>query len=329
MMPEPQRAQLAASSLDDLLHEVLERITSEGARITSTGGANTEIWGASLVLTNPLARVSRSETRGKLFSPLGELCWYLSGSADHSAIEYYVMPYPNRLPDGQVFGAYGPRLREKAGGDQIEQIIAMLRRKPDSRRAVIQIFDSADNLHTDQSLQPPCTCTLQFLVRDGALQLIAYMRSNDVMRGMTHDVFCFTMLQELVARSLDRPLGTYTHMVGSLHVYDRDAEEAQAFLDEDWQQTAPIMPAMPPGDPWAGVDALLQQEAQLRRDGADAVVELPDEEYWADLVRLLQIYALTRGRRSPDHASRAVATRDALACRAYAPFVTQRLDGRA
>lgn len=328
-MPEPQRAHLTASTLDDLLHTVLEWIRTEGARITSTGGANTEIWGASLVLTNPLARLSRSETRGKVFSPLGELCWYLSGSDAHSAIEYYVVPYPNRLPDGRVFGAYGPRLRHKKGGDQIEQIITTLRRKPDSRRAVIQIFDSADNLHHDQALQPPCTCTLQFLVRDGALQLIGYMRSNDVIRGMTHDIFCFTMLQELVARSLDLPLGTYTHMVGSLHVYDRDAVEAQAFLDEDWQQTTPVMPSMPPGDPWAGVDALLQQEALLRRDEADAAVALPDEDYWADLVRLLQVYALTRGRRLPEHASRVEAVRDALVCQAYAPFVTQRLDGRA
>lgn len=120
-MPEPQRAHLAASTLDDLLHTVLEWIRTEGARITSTGGANTEIWGASLVLTNPLARLSRSETRGKVFSPLGELCWYLSGSDAHSAIEYYVVPYPNRLPDGRVFGAYGPRLRHKKGGDQLSR----------------------------------------------------------------------------------------------------------------------------------------------------------------------------------------------------------------
>ncbi len=328
-MLEPQRAHLEANTLDDLLHAVLERIATEGARITSTGGRNTEIWGVSLVLTNPLARVSRSETRGKVFSPLGELCWYLSGSDAYSAIEYYVEPYPNRLPDGRVFGAYGPRLREKAGVDQVEQVITMLNRKPESRRAVIQIFDSADNLHPDQSLQPPCTCTLQFLVRDGALHLVAYMRSNDVIRGMTHDVFCFTMLQELVARSLDRPLGTYTHMVGSLHVYDSDAAEAQAFLAEDWQQTTPIMPAMPPGDPWAAVNALLEQEALLRRDGVDAAVELPAEGYWADLVRLLQVYALTRGRRLRDHQSRVEALRDDLACQAYAPFVTQRLDGRA
>lgn len=329
-MPDFGRPYMEATTLDDLLHVVMRRIEDDGAPIVSSSGPNKEVWGATLVLTNPLARVSRSEARGKVFSPLGEFCWYLSGSDRAAAILHYVDKYPNRLADGRVFGAYGPRLRNKNGADQLEQVVSMLRRKRDSRRAVIQIFDSADNLDPDQSLQPPCTCTLQFLVRDDALHLITYMRSNDVVKGMTHDVFCFTMIQELVARSLDLPLGTYTHVVGSLHVYDRDADQVEAFLAEDWQQTAPVMPAMPPGDPGPGLGSLLAQEARLREDGADVDVELPQESYWADLVRLLQVYALTPvGPLRPEHGPRVAALSAELECRAYAPFVTQRLDGRA
>jgi thymidylate synthase len=156
------------------------------------------------------------------------------------------------------------------------------------------------------------------------------MRSNDVVVGMTHDVFCFTMIQELVARSLGLPLGTYTHIVGSLHIYDRDAEKVAAYLAEDWQQTAPVMPPMPPGDPITGLSSLLVQEGRLREGGPNSNVELPEDAYWADLVRLLQIYALTPvGPLPPEHGPRIAALTDDLTCRAYGPFVTQRMDGRA
>lgn len=330
-MPDAMRTYLEAATLDDLLREIMTRIQEEGVPVASTSGANREIWGATLVLTNPLARVSRSETRGKIFSPLGEFCWYLSGSDSAAFIDHYVTEgYPNRLPDGTVFGAYGPRLRPGDSTDQIGHVIAMLRGKRESRRAVIQIFDSSDNCHPDQSLQPPCTCTLQFLVRHDALHLITYMRSNDVVLGMTHDVFCFTMIQELVARSLDLPLGTYTHIAGSLHVYDRHADKVAAYLAEDWQQTAPVMPPMPPGDPMPGLNSLLVQEGRLRDGGPDANIEFPEDAYWADLVRLLQVYALTPvGPLPPEHGLRIAALTHDLACRAYGPFVTQRVDGRA
>ena len=97
----------------------------------------------------------------------------------------------------------------------------------------------------------PCTCALQFLVRKGKLDLIVYMRSNDVIKGLTHDIFCFTMLQEIAARRLSVELGTYRHCVGSLHLYLSDGEIAQSFLREGWQSTKSAMPPMPKGDPSA------------------------------------------------------------------------------
>ena len=65
----------------------------------------------------------------------------------------------------------------------------------------------------------PCTCTLQFLARGVKLDLIVYMRSNDVIKGLPHDIFCFTMLQEIAARRLSLEPGIYKHCVGSLHLY--------------------------------------------------------------------------------------------------------------
>jgi thymidylate synthase len=37
--------------------------------------------------------------------------------------------------------------------------------------------------------------------------MVTTMRSNDAYLGLPHDVFCFTMLQEIIARSLGREIG--------------------------------------------------------------------------------------------------------------------------
>src|SRR4029453_8927030 len=100
-----------------------------------------------------------------------------------------------------------------------------------------------------------CTSTLQFVIRDHRLNLMTTMRSNDAYFGLPHDIFCFTMLQDLIARSLDIELGTYVHSVGSLHVYEEKIDFVSRYLDEGWQQSME-MPPMPPGDPWRYVESI-------------------------------------------------------------------------
>ncbi len=67
-----------AKTLDDVMRSVIEAILEHGDRINSTKGENTELTGVLLAITDPRARLSRTETRGKPFSCLGELCWYLA-----------------------------------------------------------------------------------------------------------------------------------------------------------------------------------------------------------------------------------------------------------
>jgi thymidylate synthase len=53
------------------------------------------------------------------------------------------------------------------------------------------------------------------------------MRSNDVWLGMPYDVFCFTGIQMLMAGTIGCQLGTYTHNVGSMHLYDKNAKAVE------------------------------------------------------------------------------------------------------
>jgi thymidylate synthase len=282
-----------ASTVDDLMHAAVDALRSEGSNINPTKGSCTEIAAATFELTNPRARVSRSASRGRLFSALGELCWYLSGSNRTEDIAYYLKYYRKLDENGVIFGAYGPRLISFDGVNQIESVIQALRCKPASRQAVIQLFDHRDII--ERHADVPCTCTLQYLLREERLSAITYMRSNDVFFGLPHDLFCFTMLQELIARSVGAELGSYHHMVGSLHMYDENAEDLANFLAEGWQATTHAMPAMPQGDPWAGATYLLEVERQLRVATPPAKVDFGSEPYWADLGRLLGVYAVRKG----------------------------------
>lgn len=285
--------------------------------MSPTKGPNRELRGVTLQLTNARARLSRSESRGKVFSALGELLWYLSGSNATDQITHYIPRYAQYDEGGIVFGGYGPRLR--GGNDQLATMIDLLRQRPTTRRAVIQIFDREDLVEPHDDV--PCTCTLQFLNRQSGLELVVYMRSNDVFIGLPHDVFCFTMIQELVARSIGADVGQYTHVVGSLHLYDDNADAARRFLEDGFFETRE-MPPMPEVDPMTGIAELLATEAQLR-DGADPLaVDLPSNNYWADLARLLMVLHLDRGNRRDEIAG----LMGQMSTDVYAVHVADRLD---
>lgn len=280
----------SAATLDDVMRYAIEAIQRDGEHVNATKGPNIELRGVRLEITNPRARLSRTETKGKPFSALGELCWYLAGTNSSEFIRYYIDDYKKWDEGGIIFGGYGPRLIHSDAGNQIINVTSLLREKPDSRRAVIQLFAATD-IVTDHK-DVPCTCVLQPLLRGGALHMLVYMRSNDVFLGLPHDVFCFTMLQEIIAATLSASLGTYTHFAGSLHLYDDKRKAAENFLDEGWQPTKIEMPPMPAGDPWPAIHTLVEVEEKIRlAEGPVLDADLTQlDVYWADIVRLLQIF---------------------------------------
>jgi thymidylate synthase len=288
---------MRANTLDDLLDAAFKLLLKSKMRVSPTKGPTVEEQGVVLELTSPRARLSRASEKGHVFSCLGELFWYISCKQDLASIRYYIRRYEKYAePDGNIWGAYGPRM---FGGErsQYEVVRDRLKARPDTRKAVIQLFDREDILADYEDV--PCTCTLQFLVRDGFLHLVIHMRSNDVFMGLPHDVFAFTMIQEILANDLGMKLGTYKHMVGSFHLYDRDREKVERYLKEGFQPTRE-MPAMPAGNPWKDITQLFEVESAIRRGGPDSVAptlpRLMDvDPYWADFGRLFAIYALTRG----------------------------------
>lgn len=206
-------------ALDDLL--------SDGRVTSSRNGGTHEIVGWSAQLINPQLNFLANPRR-KL-SPIyacAELVWYLSGQSSIEIIKHYAPQYVKFAEtDLTAYGAYGARLRNNIDGyDQIELILDCLKRKSDSRQAIAAMWRPYDLWQATHGSKKdlPCTLTWQFFVRDDKLHMVVNMRSNDVWLGLPYDIFVNTCYQALIAEELGLEVGTYTHHVGSLHVYEKD-----------------------------------------------------------------------------------------------------------
>ena len=280
--------EITGEILDDILFDLYPALLNRPLQDSGRRGRTSELLGVTLVLKKPRARLSRSENRGKLFSALGEFLWYLSGSDSLDFIEKYIPLYANETTDGIIYGAYGPRLLRMRGNiNQMENVSALLKSHPGTRRAVIQLFNAEDI--ASEYIEIPCTTTLQFLLRDNALHLSATLRSNDAYWGLPHDIFCFTMLQEMLARQLDANLGYYYHYVGSMHIYANHHHAAREYLKEGHQRIAE-MPTMPNHNPFSFFPCLLVAERMLRHGQHIDATDITSIPYWADLIRLLQVH---------------------------------------
>lgn len=287
-------------TIDDILHHCIKKVIDSGLYIQhSSKGPNYEISPSLIILTNPLARISLSKKRGKSFSPFGELLWYLNASDELNFIKYYIPDYRKCSDNGvELFGAYGPRIfNPRLENNQFQNCYEKLKKKPDTKHAIIQILRSEDLFSETKDL--PCTISLQFLIRNKKLFLHVNMRSNDALFGLSHDLFCFTYLQEIMARKLNIGLGEYYHYTSSLHLYEDKLDDAQAYLKEGFQSTMLNMPEMPTNKIDESLQQLLDNENKIRQ-GDYSFEDLGLDEYWKDILRILEAYNISKSDISTD-----------------------------
>lgn len=216
---------MKADHINDLYKKAITK-TLKAPRVSPRGLPCREIIGSVLTLTEPRnALLTLRERKMPYKFLLAEKLCYLSGNSGEQILPIYaknIAQFINPLT-GRFDGAYGPRFAK-----QLEYILKLLQDDPDTRRAVMNIYNFHDDFH--ESLDVPCTVALQFLIRDGKFHLVVYMRSNDLLWGTPIDISNFCFLQEVLARCLGLKLGVYQHHVGSLHIYERDLEVFERIL---------------------------------------------------------------------------------------------------
>jgi len=157
-----------------------------------------------------------------------EAAWILSGSNLLEDLTLYLKGYA-KFSDDQVFmrGAYGPKVV-----DQLPYIVDTIAGDVDTRQAVLTIWRERPG----PSLDIPCTVAIQFLVRNGQLNMITTMRSQDIVLGFTYDVFTFSMIATYVKllleeRGIKLKLGNLYVNVASLHLYSDYYQRAEIWVE--------------------------------------------------------------------------------------------------
>jgi thymidylate synthase len=234
---------LTAASANELYTAVCREILAQGHRAAPRGMATTEVLGAHLRLTEPRRRfIGLPPVR--VLNPafaVAEALWIMSGSND-SWIFTYNRSLERYADDGQLQGAYGPRMRNWRGEvDQLDHVRRLLLRDPDSRQAVIQLYDPQRDTRGHRDV--PCTLNYRFFIRRGRLDMHITMRSNDVWLGLPYDLFTATLLQEVMAGWLGVELGIYHHHVDSLHLYAQH-DQAAIELAASTVTPSPLMAAL-------------------------------------------------------------------------------------
>ena len=184
------------------------------------GEVRGEIINATTILTYPQNNIMKNDVRKlSMKYAIGEMLWYMSGQNLLKEIQKYGKGWDRMSDDGvHVNSNYGWCISRKYGFDQWEWCKEELIKNPNSRRAVIHIKEPSNKESKDVN----CTVCLQFFIRDGKLHCTTYMRSNDIWMGFPYDVFQFTCMQILMSMELEVEIGTYTHIAGSLHLYERN-----------------------------------------------------------------------------------------------------------
>ena len=215
-------------SADNVWQQAAEAFRrSDGVRSqNSRGGPTREILHVVISIADPRQRwvVSREPPLNIAFV-LAEVVWIMTGRRDLAFLEYWNSRYRDFVgPGPELHGAYGYRLRSHLGIDQLERAFQVLVHDPDTRQVVLQIWDSRIDLPapdgTPANRDVPCNIAAMPKLRDGKLEWLQVIRSNDMFLGVPHNFVQFTSMQEILAGWLGVECGSYTQISDSLHVYD-------------------------------------------------------------------------------------------------------------
>lgn len=218
----------------DTLKHLLKNILELGHDVPSRVGNTKELTFWTFEVTDPLDRYITTPGRHvSVPAQIAETMWVLAGRSDVEWLSTYLPQAAKFADDGKHWRAgYGPRLRNWSGVDQVQEVIRLLKKDPNTRRAVMSLWDPSSDYQN--SLDIPCNNWLHFLHRDGKLNLVVAIRSNDVMWGWSGiNFFEWSVLLEIIAHHVGLEVGSMKFIVSSLHLYERHFEKAKRIVEAD------------------------------------------------------------------------------------------------
>ena len=163
-----------------------------------------------------------------------ELIWFLAGDTNTKYLSAHGVSIWDEWADarGELGPVYGRQWRswptpDGKTIDQIGNVVAAIRRNPDSRRLIVTAWNPAD---VDKMALPPCHCLFQFHVARGRLSCQLYQRSADVFLGVPFNIASYALLTLMVAQVTGLQPGEFVHTLGDAHLYRTHLEQARLQL---------------------------------------------------------------------------------------------------
>jgi len=167
----------------------------------------------------PLLTTKKVHTK----SIIHELLWFLRGETNVRSLQAKGVTIWDEWADGN--GDLGPiygyqwRSWPAPNGthiDQIAQVLAEIRRNPNSRRLIVSAWNVAD---IPRMKLPPCHAFFQFYVADGRLSCQLYQRSADILLGVPFNIASYALLTHMMAQQCDLDVGDFVWTGGDCHLY--------------------------------------------------------------------------------------------------------------
>jgi thymidylate synthase len=173
-----------------------------------------------------------------------ELLWFLQGSTNVAYLRANGVTIWDEWADanGELGPVYGAQWRswpapDGRAIDQLADVMAQIRKNPDSRRLVVSAWNPVD---IPRMALAPCHALFQFYVADGRLSCQLYQRSADVFLGVPFNIASYALLTLMVASVANLRPGEFVHTLGDAHLYLNHLEQA----DEQLTRTPRPLPVM-------------------------------------------------------------------------------------
>lgn len=216
---------------EDLLRLVLETGTPKADR---TGTGTRSVFGHQMRFDLSAGFPLVTTKRVHLRSIVHELLWFLRGESNVAYLHENNVTIWDEWADadGELGPVYGVQWRSwptPDGGhvDQITELLANLRRDPDSRRHIVSAWNVAD---IPSMALAPCHAFFQFYVADGRLSCQLYQRSADLFLGVPFNIASYALLTHMVAQQVGLEVGDFVWTGGDCHIYDNHVDQVREQL---------------------------------------------------------------------------------------------------
>ncbi len=160
---------------------------------------------------------------------LGELAAFLKGPKALKDFEDQGCNYWKKWAkeDGSIELDYGNAWLDFGGVNQLQELVRGLKEDPFGRRHIVTGWrpDRISGLSL-----PCCHLLYQWYVADGALDMMWYQRSVDLMLGLPSDVMMAYVFNHLVANEVGLEPGEIVMALGDTHVYGPHYEGAWDYV---------------------------------------------------------------------------------------------------